>query len=81
MQLIIYTTEGCHLCELAVQLLINVAPRLSIEIEVELVDIAFDDHLITLFGEKIPVFEYQQQQICWPFDEQAIVDLLKIPAV
>ena len=67
-QLELMTTEGCHLCDLAVPLLVEgVDPRVF---SVDLVDIVFDDHLMQLYAEKIPVLVdvLSQKTLDWPFN-------------
>lgn len=73
------TTEGCHLCELAVPLL--VAGLDPLRFEVDLVDIAFEDGLIDLYGTRIPVLRDTQSklELEWPFDAHDLEQfLLKI---
>ncbi len=44
--LTLYSTEGCHLCEMAFQL----TEQLNISHHVNVVDIAFDDELFSRYG-------------------------------
>ena len=73
MQLLeLMTTEGCHLCDLAVPLLVQgVDPEIF---EVDLVDIAFDDELVERYGSRIPVLRHLEsgEELNWPFDEQTL---------
>jgi glutaredoxin len=55
--LILYTTDGCHLCEEAKALLLAAATRCSVRIEE--VDIADDDRLLQRYGVHIPVIARQ----------------------
>ena len=66
MDLYFYTTPGCHLCEDALEFWIDQA---NPNWELVAVDIAQDDQLIELYGEKIPVFKRSDNnvEICWPF--------------
>jgi len=66
------TTEGCHLCDLAVPLLVQgVDPEIF---EVDLVDIAFDDELVERYGSRIPVLRHPEsgEELNWPFDAQTL---------
>jgi hypothetical protein len=70
-QLYIYSTEGCHLCDIAVGLLIQlINPN---DIYIELIDIAEvdnSDEMIEQYGERIPVFSSGDKatELQWPFD-------------
>ena len=72
-QIVLYSTEGCHLCELALEL-IN---QLDKPIEVTEIEIGDDDHLVEKYGTTIPVAEFSNgQQLNWPFTEQQVLDYL-----
>lgn len=60
----LYSTEGCHLCEMAFAL----TQQLHISDQVEIIDIAFDDELFSRYGVTIPVLSYQGNELNWPFD-------------
>ena len=71
------TTEGCHLCELAVPLLVEgVDPQ---RFEVDLVDIAFEDELVERYGTRIPVLRDPQsgEELDWPFTAPQLDQFLK----
>ncbi|MEZ5539375.1 MAG: glutaredoxin family protein [Pseudomonadales bacterium] len=63
----LYGTLGCHLCEVAEQLLL---PFVAQGWQVELADIAEDDVLLARFSLTIPVLEDVDtgQLLNWPFD-------------
>jgi len=69
-EFLLYTTEGCHLCEVATQVIATV---IDLEqVYVELVDIAEQedsDGLIQNYGERIPVIQHvpSGKEIDWPF--------------
>lgn len=68
----LFHTAGCHLCELACELLAPIASR---EIwEIELVDIADDDVLLERYGLRIPVLRdlASGAELGWPFDADAV---------
>lgn len=66
--LYLYTTPGCHLCELAWDIL---APLVScLPFRMEEVDIAESDELIEQYGIRIPVLKFadDKAELGWPFD-------------
>ncbi len=71
------TTEGCHLCDQAISLLVSsIDPS---EFEVDLVDIAFDDELMERFATRIPVLvdSRSKQSLDWPFDVQQLAQFVE----
>lgn len=68
LQLTLYTTLGCHLCEQALALL---DPWLQEGLQLALVDIAEDDLLMARYGVRIPVVASPcGAEIGWPFNEE-----------
>ncbi len=65
--IILYTTAGCHLCELAESLLLQAKQQNDfLLISTEIAD---DDELIAQYGTYIPVIEFQDgSQLNWPFE-------------
>lgn len=63
-ELTLYSTEGCHLCEMALELI----KQVGLGKQVEIVDIAFDDELFSRYGVTIPVVKVDESEINWPFD-------------
>ncbi|WP_194944259.1 glutaredoxin family protein, partial [Vibrio parahaemolyticus] len=49
--LTLYSTEGCHLCEMAFALVSQV----GLAEQTDIIDIAFDDELFSRYGVTIPV--------------------------
>ncbi len=76
-RLILYTTEGCHLCEHAEQLLAQLKQS-ETQLQLTPVDIATDEALVELYGIRIPVVknELTQDEIGWPFDLSDLVELI-----
>lgn len=73
---IFFTTQGCHLCELAETLLVtHMNPDIH---QVDLLDIAYDDQLLALYGERIPVLknEKTEAELGWPFDAAQLLDFI-----
>lgn len=66
--LLLYHTEGCHLCEQAEALLRPFAQARGWRLE--RVDIARDDGLLARYGVRIPVVrdESRGRELGWPFD-------------
>lgn len=64
--LTLYSTSGCHLCELAYQQLTVLwlkDSQQSLAETVQVVDIAFDDALFSRYGVTIPVLALHSQEI------------------
>ncbi len=68
------TTSGCHLCDEAIQLIVQVID--ADNFTVDLVDIAFDDVLMENYATKIPVLvcPEQKKELGWPFDLSQLSD-------
>lgn len=66
----IYTRPGCHLCEVAAELL----GRSGGAHVAEIVNIEDDLDLLRRYGVHIPVLQRQdtRAELFWPFDEQAL---------
>lgn len=64
---ILYTTAGCHLCELATEILLQANQQSPLTIiDTEIGD---DDELVDRYGTTIPVIEFEDgSQLNWPFD-------------
>ncbi|MCC7517071.1 MAG: glutaredoxin family protein [Pseudomonadales bacterium] len=75
-ELLLYGTLGCHLCEVAEQLLL---PWVEQGWQVELVDIAEEDALLDRYALLIPVLLHSpsQQQLLWPFDAVTLRQFLQ----
>lgn len=76
-ELILYSTEGCHLCEMALELL----QQVGLEEKVSIVDIAFDDALFSHYGVTIPVIKVDQSEINWPFDLSQLQQWLTVNGI
>ncbi len=75
-ELILYSTLGCHLCELALD---EIGPCLSNrQLVVKEIDIADDPDLLKEYGISIPVLFYPvtKEKLYWPFDRVAVDDFL-----
>lgn len=69
---LLYSTSGCHLCELALQ---SVLPLLTLRGEtLTEVEIADDDALLQRYGTTIPVLRRLADgaELGWPFDAEQL---------
>ncbi len=71
--LILYSTEGCHLCEMAFALV----DQVGLAEQTDIIDIAFDDVLFSRYGVTIPVLKYQDSELSWPFDSEQLTNWLE----
>ena len=79
MELILYSTDHCSLCDEALELIFSM-PELAGH-SVRVVDVALDEDLLERFGERLPVLEFQVadtagQVLDWPFDSQTVRGIL-----
>lgn len=75
-ELELMTTSGCHLCDLAVEVLVQVLdPKIF---TVDLVDIAYEDELMERYAERIPVLlcPAQKKELSWPFDQAQLTSFV-----
>ena len=77
MNLVLYSSQQCHLCDIALELL-----KQTIDIErldFEKVDVKADHNLFYLYGARIPVLKRMdnQQELGWPFDQTQLVEFLR----
>lgn len=71
-ELILYSTLGCHLCELAKE---QIEPLLdSLSLTIVEIDIANDDDLLERYGVRIPVIKTRDSinDLGWPFDTHQV---------
>ncbi len=72
----LYSTAGCHLCELARDIVI---PLLDANlVQLEEIDIANSDELIERYGVRIPVLksQFHDNELGWPFDTEQAMNFL-----
>lgn len=72
-QLNLYTTSHCHLCEQALEMLSQ-----HQNIELTLIEIANNEELISLYGTRIPVLHnaHNADELDWPFNQQDLLDFI-----
>ncbi|WP_415891888.1 glutaredoxin family protein [Neptuniibacter sp. PT8_73] len=70
-------TVGCHLCEVAEQLIASTVDMQQYAIYQ--VDIADDDDLVERYGVKIPVLLdlESKEELEWPFDQSQLQEFLQ----
>lgn len=74
MAFVLYSTEGCHLCEEAMALYEAAEKSAALRV----IDIAFDDTLFERYGVTIPVLSLQNSdnsvidELGWPFDSSVL---------
>ncbi|AZE60190.1 MULTISPECIES: glutaredoxin family protein [Pseudomonas] len=72
----LFGTLGCHLCELAEEVLM---PLVEHGLMVELIDIADPEDLTEAYGLRIPVLRRVDTgaELDWPFDSDQVVAFLR----
>ncbi|MDC9726098.1 MAG: glutaredoxin family protein [Gammaproteobacteria bacterium] len=71
MQITLYTTAGCHLCDLADAILLALPTQYHLEILYT--EIGDDDDLVERYGIRIPVIQFPDgTEIGWPFEQHDI---------
>lgn len=77
-KLVFYTTEGCHLCEFAAEMLQQLQQSEGMqELEIETVDISSSEALVEQYGLTIPVVRnpVSGEEVNWPFEPAQIASL------
>ncbi|MFT4928963.1 MAG: hypothetical protein ACI8WB_005083 [Phenylobacterium sp.] len=71
---VLYSTDGCHLCEQVVEMLVDISKT----DRVQTVDIVDDDTLVEAYGIRIPVVKNSLTgaELGWPFDHQQLNDFV-----
>lgn len=74
-QVILYSTSHCHLCELAHSLLMSISDDFTLKV----IDIAENEVLLDEYSLHIPVLQRQdtQAELNWPFSAVDINEFLK----
>ena len=74
MELVLYSTGSCALCEQALELLLSMPELRGLALRV--VDVADEDALLQRYGERIPVLAFAGREIDAPLDREAVMGLL-----
>ncbi len=74
---ILYSGDGCHLCDIAYDLIKTHTPELVLELDKK--SITGDHDLMHLYGARIPVLKRcdSQQELEWPFTEDDLKEFLQ----
>jgi len=77
MAIVLLSTEACHLCELAQQVLMQVHQLHPLDVYLQ--DIADDEDLVEQYGTRIPVLLDEESGIDlgWPFDADSVLNWLE----
>ncbi len=71
-----YTKEGCHLCEVALEIIDLVAEK--IDFQFNTIDITKDEELMMKFDLEIPVIEIDKEIVfVHKVDKQKLISILK----
>jgi hypothetical protein len=75
-ELILYSTSACHLCEQALALM---QPLLGEAVQVREVDISHSEELFQRYGTTIPVLRAPSagRELNWPFTAAEVVQFLE----
>ena len=76
MSFTLFGTLGCHLCDDAEQLIMQLAPIIIDPVWQQ--DIAEDENLVERYGIRIPVLRHDQTgaELGWPFDSQQLMQFI-----
>ena len=72
--LILYSTSHCSLCDQALELLFSMPGLAGVQLEV--VDVADDDNLLSRYGENIPVLRIGERELPAPFGPEELACFL-----
>ena len=77
LELNLYTTSHCHLCEQAEAILNSIVN--DYDIHWNSIEIADNERLLELYGTKIPVIQINgtRTEITWPFDSTAVLTMIR----
>ncbi len=77
MTITLFTTAGCHLCDLAFEQLQTLQQQIPIQINS--VEIGDDDALVAKYGVKIPVVKASNNaELGWPFELSELLAFLQV---
>lgn len=68
----LFSTAGCHLCELAIEQIKTLG--IADQIHLDIVEIGDDDVLVEQYGVRIPVVKFpDSSELNWPFNQNNIL--------
>ncbi|MCP5161993.1 MAG: glutaredoxin family protein [Hahellaceae bacterium] len=85
-ELVLYSTSGCHLCDMALEVIAFGLQGQGWRLEE--IEISESDHLIERYGVRIPVVRLANKGDChvvggdewelgWPFEPAQVIELVK----
>ena len=79
LQIILFGTSGCHLCEDAQQIIDIVVKRFEGPIVLEYIDIAEQEQWLERYAIRIPVLFHAKSrtELGWPFDAEKVQAFLR----
>lgn len=73
----LFSTVGCHLCELAFEQVKNL-PNAD-QINLQIVEIGDDNGLVEQYGIRIPVLKFpDNSELNWPFEQHDILQKIAV---
>jgi hypothetical protein len=77
MQLILFGTSACHLCEQATELVTSIIAD-NPTIQLQPIDIAEQVHWQPRYAIRIPVLLHRktERELSWPFDRMAVITFI-----
>ncbi|ODN65912.1 MULTISPECIES: glutaredoxin family protein [Methylophaga] len=73
----LFSTAGCHLCELAFEQ-VKSLPNAD-QINLQIVEIGDDDGLVEQYGIRIPVLKFpDNSELNWPFEQHNILQKIAV---
>ena len=76
MNIQLFTTLGCHLCEEAHEQLLSLIDG-GMDLNIELIEIAESEELMDRYGITIPVIRAEGREIGWPFSVDTLRTFLE----
>jgi len=75
LNLVLYSTDHCTLCERALDLLLSMPESRGLALVV--VDVAESEALLECYGARLPVLAVGARELEWPFDRAAVARAMR----
>lgn len=73
----LFSTAGCHLCDLAIEQ-VKTLPNVT-QINLQIVEIGDDEVLVEQYGIRIPVLKFpDNSELNWPFEQHDILQKMAV---
>ena len=69
-------TSACHLCDEAEAIIYDAFALQGQAVKIEHCDISESNHLIEIYGLRIPVVHYNGKELDWPFNGQQLFEFI-----